>query len=321
MIRPLFRIFRKIPVARSVSRYSKRVSLPGFEGLSLYEVAVFFGKGLSRGGLQIRASSMAYNFFLAIFPAIIFLFTLIPYIPIHNFQDQLFETIRSVMPRNAWLTIEDTVTQVIHQQNSSLLSIGVLAALFFSTNGLTSMMGAFNKSIHVKEVRAMWKQRLIAMAFVLWLAVVLIAGVTVIVGSELFLPRIMKEGSFESGLLWVGKWLVVAALFMLTIGVYYRYGPSQRMHRKLLSPGVLLASLLIIMTSIGFAWYVNNFGRYNKLYGSIGSVIILLIWIYYNSMMLLIGFELDAAITGAKENRRTLLEQEEAEMKREAEQI
>jgi membrane protein len=321
MIKRLFRFLRMLPPSRALSRYSKRVMIPAFEGHSLYEIAVFFGRGLGRGGLKTRASSMAYNFFLAIFPAIIFLFTLLPYVPIEHFQDQLFETIRGIMPQNAFLTIEDTVLQILHNQNSKLLSFGFVAALYFATNGLSAMMVAFNKSIHVREERPVWKQQLIAVALTIFLAVVLIIGISIIIGSEIFIDRMMKAGATETWMLWAGRWLVVGFLFMLIIAVYYRFGPSQRMHRRLFSPGVLLATALIIITSIGFAWYVNNFGKYNKLYGSIGSVIVMLIWIYYNSMMLLIGFELDAAISGAKENRRTLLEQEEAEVKLEEEQI
>lgn len=321
MIKRLFRFLRSLPPARALSRSAKKIRIPAFEGHSLYEVAVFFGRGLNRGGLKTRASSMAYNFFLAIFPAIIFLFTLIPYVPIDHFQDQLFETIRSIMPQNAFLTIEDTVTQILHKQNSSLLSIGFLAALFFSTNGLTSMMGAFNKSIHVREQRAPWKQRLIAIALVLCLSIIIIAGIAIIVASELTLSRMLHAGKFETWLIRAGRWIILGFLFMLTIAVYYRYGPAQRMHRRWFSPGVLLATVLIIVTSIGFAWYVNNFGRYNKLYGSIGSVIVMLIWIYYNSMMLLIGFELDAAISGVRYSKKSILEHEEEEVKKESELV
>ena len=106
---------------------------------------------------------------------------------------------------------------------------------------------------------------------------------------------------------------------MFIIALFYRYGPSQRMHKHFFSPGVLLATLLMILTSLLFAWYVNNFGRYNALYGSIGSIIVVLIWIYYNSMMLVIGFELDAGIEGARDQRLTLLEKEDLEIKKEEE--
>ena len=314
---PIFNFFRKLPPARAISRFSKRVSLPGFDGLSLYEVSVFFGRGINKGGLQTRASSMAYNFFLAIFPAIIFMFTLIPFVPIPHFQDELFETLRDIMPTNAFLAIEDTITEILHNHNTSLLSIGFLTAMYFSTNGLTSMMDAFNKSIHVREYRMQWKQRLIAIGLSFFLVIVLIIGISLMIGSEYMLGNMLKTDSASRFFIQLGKWIILGLLFMFIIGVYYRVAPAKKLHKNMISPGVLLATVLIIITSLLFAWYVNNFGKYNKLYGSIGSIIVVLIWIYYNSMMLLLGFELDAGIAGARQRRQSLLEHEEEEVEKE----
>ncbi|MBI3511283.1 MAG: YihY/virulence factor BrkB family protein [Bacteroidetes bacterium] len=317
MFKRIFRFLRGLPPSRALSAFSKRVKPPAFEGHTLYEVSVFFGRGLNRGGLRSRASSMAYNYFIAIFPAIIFLFTLLPYIPIKHFQDALFETIREIMPNNAFLTVQDTVYEILHHQHSGLLSIGFIAALYFSTNGFTSMMGAFNKSIHIREVRPAWKQQLIALGLVFFLTIILIVAIGLIIGSELLLKRTLQYHSTQHYIIFAGRWLVIGILFMFTIAVYYRVAPAKKLHGNFFSPGVWLATSLIIVTSILFAWYINNFGKYNKLYGSIGSVIVVLVWIYYNSMMLLIGFELDASIAGARENRRSLLEQAEAEHERE----
>src|ERR1041385_4492342 len=141
MIKRFFRFLRRLPPSRALSNYAKRLHPWGFEGLSLYEVSVFFGRGLNRGGLKTRASSMAYNFFLAIFPSLIFLFTLIPFLPIHNFQDTLFDIISSAMPKNASVAMEHEIKDILHTQHSKLLSIGFIAALYFSTQGIVAMMG------------------------------------------------------------------------------------------------------------------------------------------------------------------------------------
>jgi membrane protein len=321
MSKPISKFLKKNKAVQLLVRVAEKITLPGFDGLSLYEVMGFFFIGLNRGGMKMRASSMAYSFFLAIFPAIICLFTLLPYIPVKNFQVELLETIQSIMPSNAFSAIEETITEILSSHNSKLLSIGFLSAIFFATNGFTSMMGAFNKSIHVKEVRAAWKQRLIAIALVFFLFIVLAVAITLILGSEFLLARMMKTDSVERAFIYIGRWLIIGGLFTFIIGVFYRVGPSQRMSRSLISPGVLLATLLTMLSSIGFAWYANNFGSYNKLYGSIGSIIVMLVWIYYNSMMLLIGFELDASIHGAREKRQTLLEHEEEEMEREEAEV
>jgi membrane protein len=300
---------------------SKKIRPWGFEGLTLYEVAIFFGRGINRGGLRQRASSMAYNFFIALFPSIIFLFTLIPFIPIDNFQETLLLAVKSMMPANAFSAIEETITEIVHHQNSKLLSIGFLAALYFSTAGFSAMMNAFNKSIHVKEKRKPWKQQLIAMIMVVVLATVLLLGIAIILGTQVLIDVIFQKDTTQQVLFNILQWLVLALLFMFVIGMFFRFGPAQRMHKNFVSPGVLASTLLIILTSILFAWYVNNFGRYNKLYGSIGSIIVVLIWIYYNSMMLVIGFELDAGIEGARDSKMTLLEKEEEEIKKEEEDI
>lgn len=319
MLKRLFRLFRQSGPARRVSNFSKNFHPWGFEGLTLYEVSVFFGRGVNRVGLRHRAASMAYNFFIALFPSLIFLFTLIPFIPIDNFQETLLLAVKSVMPGNAFSTIESTIKEIILSQNSKLLSFGFLAALYFSTAGVNAMMDAFNKSIHIKEKRAPWKQQLIAVVLVIMLTLTLLLGISIILGTQIVIDIIFQNATAH--LIWLNilQWIIVAALFMFIIAVFYRYGPSQRMHKHFISPGVLAATLLIILTSLLFAWYVNNFGRYNALYGSIGSIIVVLIWIYYNSMMLVIGFELDAGIEGAREQKMTLLEKEEAEIKREEE--
>lgn len=317
MLKRLFRLLRASTLARGTSRWAKKIHPWGFEGLTLYEVAIFFGRGVNRVGLRHRAASMAYNFFIALFPSIIFLFTLIPFIPIDNFQETLFQAIKSIMPGSAFAMIQGTVEEIILHQNSKLLSFGFLAALYFSTAGIDAMMDAFNKSIHVKEKRRPWKHQLIAIGMVLSLTITLLLGVGIIIGTQVVIDLVFQNATAHKIWLNILQWVVVAGLFMFIIAVFYRYGPSQQMHKHFISPGVIFATFLTIITSLLFAWYVNNFGRYNALYGSIGSIIVVLIWIYYNSMMLVIGFELDAGIEGARDQRTTLLQKEQAEIRRE----
>ncbi len=313
MIKKILRKFVRLPLVRSVIALSKRVTLPGFEKHTLYEVSAFFFRGLFNGGIQNRASAMAFSFFLAVFPSIIFLFTLIPYVPIDNFQDKLFNSIKELLPGNMFTSLQDTILEITHQQNGGLLSFGFLAALFFSKNGLVAMMDGFNNSIHVKETRAIWKQQLIATALVVALSIVTLTGLALIASSEYLLAEMVQKEKFEIFWIKMGKWVILALLFLIVIGLFYRYGPAKRRHRIFFSPGVLLAAILTISTSLLFSWYVNNFGNYNSLYGSLGTIMVVLLWIYFNSTMLLVGFELDASIHSAREKHRTLLEQEEAE--------
>lgn len=313
MIRKFLQKLVQLPIVRNMIAFSHKVTMPGFEGHSLYEVFAFFFRGLFKGGIQNRASAMAFSFFLAVFPSIIFLFTLIPYVPIEHFQDKLFQVIKDLLPENMFLSMQDAILEITHRQNGGLLSFGVIAALYFSKNGLVAMMDGFNNSIHVRETRVAWKQQLIASALFVVLSLVVIVGLSMYVGSEYLLAQTVKKQNFEIFLIKAGKWAIIAGLFLVIIAIFYRYGPAKKRHRIFISPGVLLAAFLTISFSVLFSWYVNNFGNYNSLYGSLGTVMVVMLWIYFNSMMLLIGFELDASIYSAREKKRTLLEQEEVE--------
>ncbi|TND09371.1 MAG: membrane protein [Bacteroidetes bacterium] len=302
----LIRQLLKTRFGRSIARFLNRFSLPGFDGLSVLEVLRFFFLGLQKGAIKTRAASMAYHFFLAIFPSILFLFTLIPYVPIENFQVRLLELLREVMPESAFLAAQDTLMEIIHRGNSKLLSFGFLAALFFSTNGFDSMFTAFNKSIHVEDTRLPWKQRLIALLAGLVTAVIIVITLSLLIGSEYMVHRYMDPGALSSTLLWIGKTFFLGLLILTSIAFFYHVGPAKRMHWRFISPGAILATVLMLLTSEAFGFYVNNFGSYNKLYGSIGTIIIVLIWLSLNSTMLLIGFELNAGIDAARKNRRSL---------------
>lgn len=300
------------PVRKSLA-WSQRISLPGFDGHSLYEVSAFFFRGVFKGQVQARAASMAFSFLLAVFPSIIFLFTLIPYIPVPNFQDSLFEMIGNILPTNMFISLQDTIREITHRPNGGLLSFGFIAALYFSKNGLVAMMNSFNASIHVRESRAGWKQQLIATALVIVLSLLIMVGLTLMIGSEYFVSQMIEKRNSEVVLISIGKWLLLGMLFLAVIGAFYRFGPASRRHSSFFSPGVILAALLTISFSILFSWYVNNFGNYNSVYGSIGTIMVVMLWINFNCMMLLIGFELDAGIFSAKAKKRSLLEQEEAD--------
>lgn len=313
MLKKILRKSVRLPLVRNVIGLSRKVRPPGFEKLSLYEVFAFFFRGVFKGGIQTRAAAMSFSFFLALFPLIIFLFTLIPYVPIDNFGDTLFELMREVLPKNMFDSLQDAIKEITSQTSGGLLSLGFLAAWYFSTNGLVAMMEGFNNSIHVHETRPDWKQQLVATALVLVLSIVIFAGLTLVIFEEYLLTSVIEQQSSERVLIHIGKWLILGALFIAIIAIFYRYGPAKKRHRHFFSPGVLLAAFLCIATSLLFSWYVNNFGRYNAIYGSIGTIMVVLLWIYFNSIMLLIGFELDAGIHSAHAKHRSLLEQEEAE--------
>ncbi|TAH39175.1 MAG: YihY/virulence factor BrkB family protein [Bacteroidetes bacterium] len=300
----LLRKTLSLPIVKHFVAYTKRIALPGFEKMPIYDVADFFFTGIQRGSIVTRAQSLAFSFFLAIFPAIIFLFSLIPYVPINNFQNEIMKLIESVLPQNAYLTVRSTIEDIIRIQRGGLLSVGFIMALYFTTNGFMTMMRGFNSSYHVVESRTPFQQRKVAIVLTFILSILVIISTTLIIFSEVATAYLVEQSILKSKtqviLIMFGKWTVVLALFFFAISFLYYYAPAVKKTYRFISAGSTLATLLSIILSTGFAYFVNHFGQYNKIYGSIGTLIVIMLWIYFNSVILILGFELNASIDNAK---------------------
>lgn len=295
--------------AEKTVNWAKGVSFPFLDGVPVYNVAVFFWRSVVDGSLTTRASAIAFNFFLALFPAILFLFTLIPYIPIPNFQDELFFLIKSIVPDSIFGAIEGTVEDIITRPRGQLLSLGFFMALIFSTNGIASMMSAFDATIHSIYRRTWLSQRLISVALLFILAVLLTTAIALVTGGQALLDYIDKQSVFFDRFTYyflsVGKWVIIVALFFFAYSFLYYMAPARKTKWRLISAGGTLATLLSILVLYGFTYYINNFSQYNKLYGSIGTLLVVLLLIYLISLILLIGFELNASIYQATRETRT----------------
>lgn len=285
--------------------WTKVCVLPGFSPLPIYTVATFFFREIGKDTLVNKASSLAYNFLLAIFPAIIFLFTLIPYIPKRiGFQEQLMSLIALVLPNNAFLAFETTLNEIVNIQNGRLLSIGVVLSLFFATNGVHNLMKAFNKSSLIVETRSWLKRRMVALILTLIIAFSVIVCIVAMALGEILLNYLKNEIHYKGNLttyaIQLTQWTLLGTLYFLTVSILYRYGPAHAKKWKFFSAGSWLATILAFLTIWGFAYYINNFSAYNKVYGSIGTLIVVMIWLYLNSLILLIGFELNASVDLSK---------------------
>jgi membrane protein len=292
------------PYLERISRWAKKVSFPFLDGIPLYNVGIFFWRSIIDGALTTRASSIAFNFFIALFPAIIFLFTLIPYVPIHNFQEELFELIESLLPAGAFEALEGTVSDIIMQPRGTLLSIGFLFALYFATNGIASMMSAFDASVHNIKRRSWISQRLISVVLLFILTFLLTIAIALITFGQTALNFLVEQFAsfdrFTYYILTISKWLIIIALFYFAYSFLYYLAPAKKSRWRFISAGGTLSTVLSIATLAGFTFYINHFNQYNKLYGSIGTLLIVLLLIYSLSIILLIGFELNASIHEAR---------------------
>ena len=283
----------------------KKIKPLGFNGLSIYDVTIFFIKGLQEGAITTRASSLAFNFFLAFFPSLIVFFTLIPYIPISGFQETLMEILSNILPPSTNAATFNTLEDIINNQRGGLLSIGFILALYFSTNGMSSLIQAFNSSYHIRENESILKHQLLSIILTIILsALVFLTIILIIFGKAAILYLIEYEiiSQNQITLLNIAKWVILTFMLFIGITTIFNFGHSKKSRVKIFSAGALLATLFIILTSVIFSYYIDNFSQYNKIYGSIGTLIIILLWIYFNAIILLIGFELNASIMNAKKN-------------------
>jgi len=282
---------------------AKKITLPGFDKMPLYDVMVFFWRSIVDGALSTRASAIAFSFFTGLFPAIIFLFTLIPYIEIENFQTQLFLLIKDIVPSEAFFAIEGTVTKIVNTKQLDWLSSGFFMALIFSTNGFASMMTAFDASLHSFERRTWLSQRLIALVLLVIMTVLLTVAIALITYGQHFIRMLAEEGylkdHFTIFTLTFAKWVVIVLLFLIANSFLYYMAPAKKTKWRFISAGSTLSTVLSILTFIGFSFYINHFGQYDKLYGSIGTLLVIMLLMYLLSMILLIGFELNASINEA----------------------
>jgi membrane protein len=287
----------------------KKITIPGFQGLRVYTILRFFIRGFSSKDINLRASAIAFSFFLALFPATIFFFTLIAYIPVDNLKDEIFNFIATITPENAFEVIQSTLRDILKNRKGGLLSLGFILAMYFSTNGINTLIDSFNDYSDVIEVRSGWKQKLAALGLTFYVAfLVIITIILTIVGDvavDYLYSKNILDDSLEYYLVVITEWFfIVLFIYALISGLFF-YGPSKKRKWAFFSAGSTLATMLSVITTYGFMFYVNHFNSYNKLYGSIGTLLVVMFLIYINAMVMLIGFELNVSIDRALEQENS----------------
>jgi len=289
-----------------ITNRARKIYLPGFEGVSLYDVTVFFNSQVKKVGLNDRARSIAFSFLMAIPAATIFICTLIPYLPVSKkLTRQLLMLTREITPnQNTYQLVSNFLNDFLNKPRGGLLSFGFLIALFYASNAMLGLMRSFNKSLTHYTRRNFLHNRLIAVRLTLVVILLVIGSIVILVTQDELLRFIFREmGIRNRGMRAVFKtirWVVIIPLFYFAIAYIYKHAPAVKEKWRLYSPGTLLATALMIITTFAFSFWVNKFGTYNKVYGSIGTILILMILIYINSMILLIGYELNVSIHSLK---------------------
>jgi len=296
---------------RWIITWLKKVRFKKYENVSLYKIIKIFLNNLTDDEILDRANGVAFNFILAIFPAIIFLFTLIPYIteffPDIN-TDSIMQFLGDQIPSSMNEVISSTLHDIISIQRGGLLSFGFLFSVYLSTNGMMALMRAFNACYRTIENRSAIKTRLIATGLTINMAIALFLAITLLIAGQFVLKYIMANLSefewlninyFTIFLIFASRFLALFIAFFLAISFVYYFGPAIHYNWRFFSIGSVLATLFSLAVSYGFSFYITNFGTYNKVYGSIGALIALMVLIQLITIVLLVGYEVNTSIHDA----------------------
>lgn len=316
MVRRLKRKFLYSRFFRRIVGWSRRLILPGFEGFSLYEISRFFFNALFNGRLIDRASAIAFKTFMAFFPAVIVLLTLIPYVPVPDFQERLLATFQEMLPLEVYTFIESTLHDLVVKKHGTLLSVSFIVGIYLASNSIDAILDGFSGSTNLVRWHTALKQRLLSLALLVMISLLTVLAIPVLAFSDLVIGELRHIRFFANELeLWAAlgvKWLVSILLVMVAVSLLYTAGDPTARRFRTFTPGSILAVFLILLISQGLAFVFNNITDYNALYGSIGAILAVQLWIYFNMIALLIGYELNASISWAKHHHTRHLQVPEA---------
>ena len=293
-IKQLKNWFLTSQLVRFFVSWSKRIVLPGFAGMSVFAVIKFIAESFQKSSYAIRSSAIAFKFFLALFPGILFFVSLIPFVPVDNFQDNLLNEIDAFTPDNIFFIIEATIDDLVNTKHHFILSIGILMTLFYASNGINTMLTVFNSSHQIELKRNPIKQRMLSLGLFAAISIFIIVALVAMTLGELMVHNIEYKqlGGVIQFLFQVAKWVVMIICLMLAMGILFNLGNPEIKSSKWITPGTSMATIFILLVSFVMSYFFANFGTYNELYGSIGSLMMIMIWLNSVCYVILIGFEL-----------------------------
>ncbi|GEO08636.1 YihY/virulence factor BrkB family protein [Segetibacter aerophilus] len=302
----LERIIIQSKPASFIGRTSKKIILPGFHGVPLYDAFVFFIEQIKKSGLNNRAKSISFDFAMAIPAVLICIFTLIPYMPISKqFTKELLRLTRSITPnQNSYNFVNSFLQDFLNTPRVGLMSFGFVLVIFYASNAMLSIIRTFDNAIYQQHRRRNFiRKRIKAIRLTIVVLGLLMGTILLLIGQGILFDHIIKWLKLKgSDVLWIAilRWIFTVTLFFYSISFIYKYAPSVKKRWPLVTPGSVLATFLMIATTYAFSFWVNHFNNYNKVYGSLGTILIFMLLIYLNSLILLIGFELNLSITFLK---------------------
>ncbi len=306
---------RKIPVIKHLISLLDRIKLPWLHGLSLYELIDLYFIGIIEGAISYRAAAIAWSFFMALFPFMLFILNLIPYIPIEGFQEDFLGFVQQSVPPTTYDAIAVIVNDILHNSNSGLISTGFFMAILLMTNGINAILGGFETSHHIDIMskRKFFRQYFVSLGLSILLSMVLIITVAAIIVFEVFIQKTKIQDVLSDNipLIEMGRYIFVILMILITTSLLFKFGIKRDAKRSFISIGSVFTTILIILSSYFFGIWVVKFSKYNELYGSIGTLLVVMFYIWINCMILLLGFDLNSSINHIKRQKQKELESQE----------
>jgi len=288
----------KTPILKNLVITADRIKVPGLEGMSLYNLTEMYIIGIINGAVTSRAGSIAFSFFMALFPFVLFLLNLIPFIPIDHFQEDFMYLIEQALPPKTADNVDMVIRDIANNAHGGLLSSVFILSVFLMANGVNALFSAFEYTYHKIKTRNIFQQYFTALFTSIILALLLLLTVAVIIYFELAVEKLKNSGLVSNDLLWIeiGKYGILLFTLFVSISILYFFGTKEGKKIKFFSAGAIMSTLLIIVNFQIFGIYVSKFSKYNELYGIIGTVLIIMLFIWLNSIILLLGYELNTSI-------------------------
>lgn len=295
-----------LPVLRLLRQRLKELYLPGSDRkVTLWDTGAFLLRELGNPSFNVRAGAMAFNFFFALFPLLIFLVTLLPLVPVPHLKDQLLAYLYAYLPEQSYAMVIATVEDTFSKTNHSIISLSVFLVLFSTTRGVLVMMHAFDRDLPGFKQRSFISSQLLSLGFILLLSIFFLLSLSVTILAELWVGYLPLDSlAFPNLSVWAIRVLdifLTLAMLLITFGMIYTLVPCKTEKWKFWSPGAFAGAVLAMLATLAFGIFVANFGNYNKIYGSISAIIMLMVWMYWISMVILVGFELNLAIERAED--------------------
>jgi membrane protein len=297
----------KIPVINKLVEFTRKISLPGIKEFTLYDLLETYIVGIAKGTFSSRAGGIAFSFFMAIFPFILFVLNLIPYVRIENFQKEFLMLLDELLPPQTAEFFRPIMLDIVANPRGSLLSFTLILAIFLMSNGVNAIFSGFEYSFYVRKKRSVTRQYLIAVGVSIFLAFVLFASVIGLLIGQYLIMNLNEEARLFDNLAWVSmlRYVSFVVLIYIIIATLYYFGTKESRYYRFFSLGAVITTGLFMLTTYLFGIYIENFSAYNELYGSIGALLIMMLYVWINSNLLLLGFELNVTIHRLKNRKKT----------------